>query len=57
MAITRAQIPEQIDVFQEGGGAESDPISTGLSDLEKAIQFLEANRNQFSPAFQQSYQN
>ena len=23
MAITRAQIPEQIDVFQEGGGATS----------------------------------
>ena len=40
MTISRAQIPEQIDVFQEGGGAESDSVDTGLSDLEKEIQFL-----------------
>ena len=57
MAITRAQIPEQIDVFGNGGGAESDSVDTGLSDLEKEIQFLEANRNKFSPDFQKSYQS
>ncbi len=33
MAISRAQIPEQIDVFQEGGGAESDSYSQLYKDI------------------------
>ena len=33
MAISRAQIPEQIDVFQEGGGAESDSYSQLYQDI------------------------
>ena len=33
MAITRAQIPEQIDIFEEGGAAESDQYSKLYNEL------------------------
>ena len=33
MAISRAQIPEQIDVFENGGGAESDSYSQLYQDI------------------------
>ena len=34
----------------------TEEISAGLSDLEKEIQFLEANKERFSPDFSKSYQ-
>ena len=37
MAITRAQIPEQIDVFQEGGGAESDSYTQLYQSLTNSL--------------------
>lgn len=37
MAITRAQIPEQIDVFQEGGGATSNFTQQEIIDLYSAL--------------------
>ena len=49
MAITRAQIPEQIDAFQEGGGAETnttDPTTDLISSL----------REQFATDFDTSFE-
>lgn len=46
MAISRAQIPEQIDVFQEGGGAESDSSMKLLNELSK----------QFTPDYEASFE-
>ena len=37
MAITRAQIPEQIDVFREGGGAESDSYTQLYQDISSRL--------------------
>ena len=33
-----------------------DETSTGLSDLEKEIEFLEKNKSKFSPDFSKSYE-
>ena len=46
MAISRAQIPEQIDVFQEGGGAESDSYTQLYNELSK----------QFTPDYEASFE-
>ena len=37
MAITRAQIPEQIDVFENGGGAESDSYTQLYQSLTNSL--------------------
>jgi hypothetical protein len=37
VAITRAQIPEQIDAFQEGGGAETDSYSELYKELSDRL--------------------
>ena len=48
MAITRAQIPEQIDVFQEGGEASATDISLAeLADLIKRKQDFETNKARY----------
>ena len=46
MAISRSQIPEQIDVFQEGGGAESDSYTQLYNELSK----------QFTPDYEASFE-
>ena len=38
MAITRAQIPEQIDIFNEGGAAETDSYTTLYNDIVSQYQ-------------------
>jgi hypothetical protein len=48
MAITRAQIPEQIDVFQEGGEVSATDISLAeLADLIKRKQDFETNKARY----------
>jgi len=50
MAITRAQIPEQIDVFQEGGGASGSAINQdNYTDLYNQMSSLQ-------PTYDASYQ-
>ena len=50
MAITRAQIPEQIDVFQEGGGASGSAINQdNYTDLYDQMSSLQ-------PTYDTSYQ-
>ena len=46
MAISRAQIPESIDIFQEGGAAESDPYTERLNQI----------REQFAPDYDKSFE-
>ena len=36
MAISRAQIPEQVDIFQDGGGANSDQYNALVKQLSGA---------------------
>jgi len=38
MAISRAQIPEQIDIFNEGGAAETDSYTTLYNDIVSQYQ-------------------
>ena len=53
MAITRAQIPEQIDVFQEGG--EASATDTTMSELQQQLKFLEENKTSLVPDFTSAY--
>ena len=54
MAITRAQIPEQIDIFEEGGAAESDQYTDlynrlSQTDFDASYDKYMQRLSQFAP--------
>ena len=54
MAITRAQIPEQVDIFDEGGAAESDPYADlynrlSQTDFDSSYDKYMRRLSQFAP--------
>jgi hypothetical protein len=46
MPISRAQIPESVDIFQEGGAAETDSYTERLQQI----------REQFEPDYDKSFE-